>query len=301
MVKNRLRPLTAHSLARPKHTNPKSPLSIPYERELDVALEAVFQAGRRVMEEYACFQAIANAPADISTQADRLSQTIILDHLHAAFPADALCAEESTDLLSEVSLTGPRIWIVDPIDGTRGFARKNDEFSIMVALVEESRMAVGVVFEPAKERLTYATSGGGCWKRDQKATQPASCRVTTVTELSKATLVQSRSRNPDQPSSQVKAIQPARIVETYSAGIKLAMVARGEADIYLNTYSAFHDWDICAGHMLVHEAGGKVTGLGGQELRYGLPGAWQRHGVLASNGRLHDPALEALASIRTVK
>ena len=86
----------------------------PYQHDLDVALEAVNEAGIAIMEEYARFLAIANAPADISTVADRLSQNIILDHLHAAFPADALCAEETTDLLSEVSQTGPRVWIVDP-------------------------------------------------------------------------------------------------------------------------------------------------------------------------------------------
>lgn len=253
-------------------------------------------AGDRIMDEYANFQIIADAPADISTQADRLSQNIILDHLHAAFPADALCAEETTELLPQIPQTGPRVWIVDPIDGTRGFARKNDEFSIMVALVEKGQIAVGVVFEPAKRRLTYATASGGCWKRDQNTTPPVPCHVTTVAMLSKATLVQSRSRNPGQPPRGVKALQPARIVETYSAGIKLAMVARGEADIYLNTYPAFHDWDICAGHILVKEARGDVTGLGGQELLYGLPGAWQRHGVLASNGQLHEASINALKS-----
>jgi len=273
------------------------PLTTPFQRELDIALEAAFQAGNRVMEEYARFQAIANAPADISTEADQLSQSIILDHLHAAFPVDALCAEEDSDLLAQVSQPDPRVWIVDPIDGTRGFARKNDEFSIMIALVEESQLALGVVFEPAKARLTYATWGGGCWKRDQKSEQADSCRVTNVAELAKATLVQSRSRNSGKSSPKIQSIQPGRVVETYSAGIKLAMVARGEADLYLNTYSAFHDWDICAGHILVLEAGGKVTGLGGQELRYGLPGALQRHGLLASNGQLHDATLQALASI----
>ena len=120
--------------------------------------------------------------------------------------------------------------------------------------------------------------------------------MSACAELTQATLAQSHSRNPGKPSRYVKALQPAHVIETYSAGIKLAMVARGEADIYLNTYDAFHDWDICAGHILVDEAGGRVTGLGGQELVYGLPGAWQRHGVLASNGQLHDPAVEALAS-----
>jgi 3'(2'), 5'-bisphosphate nucleotidase len=269
-----------------------------YDHELAVALDAVEQAARVIMEEYVRFQVIADAPADISTDADRLSQDLILKHLHAAFPGDALCAEETTEAFADVRQTGSRIWIVDPIDGTRGFARKNGEFSIMVALVEQGRIALGVVSEPAKERLTHAVRGGGCWKCDggDSSAEPTLCRVSACSELAGATLVQSHSRNPDQPSPQMKALQPARVVETYSAGIKLAMVARGEADIYLNTYAAFHDWDICAGQILVDEAGGRVTGLGGQELHYGLPGAWQRHGLLASNGKLHYLAAQALTS-----
>jgi 3'(2'), 5'-bisphosphate nucleotidase len=268
-----------------------------------VALDAVRLAERAVLEEYTRFQVIANAPADISTDADRISQNLILKHLHTAFPSDALCAEETTETFAEVPQTGARAWIVDPIDGTRGFARKNGEFSIMVALVEQGRMALGIVSEPAKKRLTYAVHGSGCWKRDggiregEAPAEPIACHVSSCQDLPQATLVQSHSRNPDKPSRLVKALQPARVIETYSAGIKLAMVARGEADIYLNTYAAFHDWDICAGHILVEEAGGHVTGLGGQELHYGLPGAWQRHGLLATNGRLHNAALQASASI----
>ena len=91
------------------------------------------------------------------------------------------------------------------------------------------------------------------------------------------------------------ALAPANIVESYSAGIKLALVARGDADVYLNTYEAFHDWDICAGHILVTEAGGQVTGTGGQVLHYGLPGAWQKNGLLATNGLLHSAALKVIA------
>src|SRR2546427_707403 len=83
---------------------------------------------------------------------------------------------------------------------------------------------------------------------------------------------QRRSRHPDK-SRGGQAFHPARIIESHSAGIKLALVARGEADLYLNTYDAFHDWDICAGHILVAEAGGKVSGLRGEELHYGLEGA----------------------------
>jgi 3'(2'), 5'-bisphosphate nucleotidase len=112
--------------------------------------------------------------------------------------------------------------------------------------------------------------------------------------LAQATVTQSHSRNPSQPSPQLQAIHPARVIETYSAGIKLAQVARGEADLYLNTYDSCYDWDICAGQLLVEEAGGRVTNLLGQAPRYGLPNSLQPNGLLASNGVLHESALAAL-------
>lgn len=265
-----------------------------YEKELDAALEATERAGNAVLQQYEKFKAIPNAPADISTEADRQAQEIILQHLRHAFPTDAFCAEEATPTLAAAARIGPRLWVVDPIDGTRGFARKNDEFSVMVAFVDQGTIGVGVVLEPAKGRLTYAVHGGGCWKRDGEAASPTPCQVSDVSELAASALVQSRSRDPGVPSGHVKAIGPARVVETYSAGVKLVKVARGEVEIYVNRYLAFHDWDICAGHILVEEAGGRVTGLAGETLRYGLPEAWQRHGLLASNGRVHDAALAAL-------
>jgi 3'(2'), 5'-bisphosphate nucleotidase len=267
-----------------------------YSRQLNAALDAASLAGQALREAYARFQVIPNAPADISTDADRQAQEIILQHLHRLFPQDALCAEEATDTLAGAVQTGARLWIVDPIDGTRGFARKNGEFSVMVAFAAQGQMVLGVVLEPARERLTYALRGGGCWRRDGGQKTEVACRVSTTHALHDATLTQSHSKVPGTRSRLVQALNPARVVESYSAGIKLALVARGEADIYLNTYDAFHDWDICAGHILVIEAGGKVTGLAGQELVYGLPGAWQRHGLLASNGRLHEAALVLTAS-----
>lgn len=268
-----------------------------YQKELDVALEAIDLAGKAVSKHYEDFKAIPNAPADISTEADRQAQEIILRHLHRVFPADAFCAEEATAALAEAPQTGPRLWIVDPIDGTRGFARKNDEFSVMVAFVDQGKIGVGLVLEPAKSRLTYAVHGGGCWKRDGTAATATPCQVSHVSTLAASALVQSRSRDPGVPSGHVKAIGPARVVETYSAGVKLALVARGEVEMYVNRYLAFHDWDICAGHILVEEAGGRVTGLHGETLQYGLPGAWQRSGLLASNGHIHDAALNALKDV----
>jgi 3'(2'), 5'-bisphosphate nucleotidase len=268
-----------------------------YERELQTALEAAQRAGQELKSRYQHFQKIADAPADISTDADRASQEIILSLVRSAFPEDALCAEEQTATLAGAKQTGPRLWIVDPIDGTRGFARKNGEFSVMVAFVEEGRIALGVVLEPAFNRLTYAVRGGGCWRRDGAEPDATRCRVSAVADLASAALIQSHSREPGTRSRWVEALKPAQVIESYSAGIKLARLARGEADLYLNTYENFHDWDICAGHILVEEAGGKVTGLKGQVLRYGQEGAWQRDGLLGTNGLVHEAAVAAIAQL----
>ena len=263
-----------------------------FQVELETALAAAQEASAAILTAYAEFTAIPDARSDITTHADRLSQEIILSRLHARFPDDALCAEEQTPTLAGKPHTGRRLWIVDPIDGTRGFARKNGEFSVMIGFVADGAIAVGVVQEPALGRLTYAVRGHGCYRKDGDAA-PERCHLTATDTLSAATLTQSHSRT-GMPSGPARALAPAKIVEKYSAGLKLALVARGEADVYVNTYDAFHDWDICAGQILVEEAGGKVSGLAGQTLQYGIEGAWQRHGLLATNGGLHDAALARL-------
>jgi 3'(2'), 5'-bisphosphate nucleotidase len=263
---------------------------VSFTTELEAALDAAELAGKELVRLYTDFQVIPDAPADITTEADRRAQEIVLTRLIHQFPDDAFCAEEATPSLAGRLGVGPRLWIIDPIDGTRGFAQKNGEFCVMIAFVAEGGIGAGVVLEPARARLTYAVRGGGCWIRDH-ASPPILTAVSSRAKVSDATLTRSRSKRTD-TSHHVGDIRPARILESYSAGIKLALVARGEADIYLNFYRAFHDWDICAGQILVEEAGGRVTGLHGEELRYGLPGALQEHGLLATNGKVHQEALK---------
>jgi 3'(2'), 5'-bisphosphate nucleotidase len=263
-----------------------------YARELEVALEAAVLAGEYLRTAYESFIAIPNAPASISTEADRTSQDLVLSHLAGTFPDDAICAEEGTETLKRARRNGPRLWVVDPIDGTRGFVMKNGEFSVMIGLVADGRVVVGVVLEPALNRMTFARLGNGCWVRIG-ASEPTRCRVTTTNVLSESVLVQSHAKKGETPWP-VAAIQPRRVVETYSAGVKLAMVARGEVDLYVNTYANFSDWDICAGDLLVTEAGGKVTEIAGGPTRYGTPGYAQCGGLLATNGLLHAEAVARL-------
>jgi 3'(2'), 5'-bisphosphate nucleotidase len=255
--------------------------------DLATARVAANLAGEEILRLYAQFEAIANAPANISTEADRRSQELILKHLSQSFPQDAFCAEETTPTLDKVRRAGRRLWIIDPIDGTRGFARKNGEFSVMIALVEGGRPVVGVVLEPARGRVTYAVRGEGCWREDGKEIRQR-CRVSAVVEWAGSTLVRSRSEKGQAPPSCLQTQ-----LFTYSAGIKLALVARGEADVYTSDYHGFHAWDICAGHILVEEAGGNVTDARGDPIVYAEDGANEISGVIATNGPLHASALAA--------
>lgn len=263
-----------------------------YQDELVAARHASALAGRVILNHYESFERIADAPSSISTQADYDAQDAILSFLSSAFPDDAFRAEEKTPALCGLKPHGPRVWVIDPIDGTRGFAMKNGEFSTMIALCVDGEAVVGVVAEPVKGRTTFAVRGGGCWK-DHGAASTA-VRVSHATELSAATLTQSHTKPNRGPQAAVLALGPWRIVETYSAGIKLALVARGEADLYPCDYDALNDWDLAAGHILVEEAGGRVSDLRGQPIRYGAETPTPPFGVLATNGWLHDMVLARL-------
>jgi 3'(2'), 5'-bisphosphate nucleotidase len=264
---------------------------MPWDKELNVALQVAEEVAERIRQEYQAFVAIPDAPADISTPVDRLAQELILERLHHHFPQDALCAEENIQGFEAVARHGVRTWVVDPIDGTRGFARKNGQFSVMIGLLFEGAPVVGVVAEPASHRITFARQGGGCWTYVGDATATR-CQVSRRT-IDECILVQSWSR-PGSISRAATLLEPKHVQQTYSGGVKLACVARGEADVYANTYETFHDWDICAGHLLVTEAGGCVSDLFGQPIVYQAADFAQRRGLLATNGLCHAQALQRL-------
>jgi 3'-phosphoadenosine 5'-phosphosulfate (PAPS) 3'-phosphatase len=267
-------------------------MMLDFTEELAAAREVAQLASELLRREYENFTAIPDAPVTISTHADKASQQLILDFLHKRFPNDALCAEESTPDFDSLPKTGTRAWVVDPIDGTRGFARKVGQFSAMIGFLWNGEPVAGVVAEPAQNRYTFARKNGGCWWHVGNNT-PTQCRVSSR-GFAELVLVQSWAKT-GMSSKPVAALTPARVIETYSGGVKLAAVARGEADVYANTYEAFADWDICAGHILVTEAGGVVTDLAGNPITYQGANSKQLRGLVATNGIIHTEAVTRLA------
>lgn len=258
-------------------------------REMRTAIEAAKLSEKVVMDFYKSLSQIADAPADITTQADRDSQDIILRRLYEEFPGDGFLGEENTPAYQELPKTGNRMWIVDPIDGTRGFAKKNGEFCIMIAMVQNHEVQLGVVLDPTRNRLTFAERGAGCWRRDGRMPD-LQCKVSSNGHSNRLVLARSRPKVAGKLEGKSLLLAPEKLLETYSAGLKFAAVARGEADAYTNDYPTYNDWDICAGHILVEEAGGRVSSLAGRPLLYGRTDI-QQDGFLASNGILHQALL----------
>lgn len=269
--------------------------NMAYEQELAAAIQAAKLAGEYIRKEYELFTPIPNAPVTISTHVDHQSQDLILNFLSNRFPDDSFCAEEKTATLAACKSTGQRMWVVDPIDGTRGFAMKNGQFSVMIAMTLQKQPVVGVVYEPTIDRLTYATYSGGCFMQTGNSS-PMICRVSSRKVMDGLVVVKSHSK-PGSSSPEVAVLAPTTLIETYSAGVKLAIVARGEADIYPNDYSRFSDWDICAGQILVTEAGGKVTQLRGEAVSYGNESYAQQGGLLATNGLLHEQTVQRMLAL----
>jgi len=265
-----------------------------YRKELEAAMAAASLASTIILEAYETLVADPAAQANITTKTDLASQEAILNYLMQRFPSDAFAAEEDTETLKKANKGGNRLWVIDPIDGTRGFVRKSGEFSVMIGFCIDGQVMAGVVHEPALQRITYASHEQGCWSRTA-GQRPVACLVSETAALSGAVLARSHSKDPTDPGELGTRLGLSQFLERYSAGVKLAAVARGDADLYINDYPSYRDWDLCAGIILVQEAGGKATDWAGKPLEFGRPGNLQDRGLASSNAELHEEILKRLA------
>jgi len=255
-----------------------------YERERDTAVRAARAAGAIVRDYYEGRGDIAlrqkghdNPLTAADEDADAHIKAVILD----AFPDDGWLSEETRD--SRERLGKSRVWVVDPLDGTKEFTQHIPEFCVCIALTVDGRPVVAVEYNPAADRLYCAVRGQGT------TADGAPARVSTQTSVAAAQVLASRSED---KRGEWDLYKPrCRVVRTGSVAFKLAELATGHGDATF-TLTPKNEWDVCAGSLLVEEAGGRVTGLDLQPLRFNQADPL-RPGMIASNGHLHD-ALVAL-------
>jgi myo-inositol-1(or 4)-monophosphatase len=257
-----------------------------FAREREVAVCAARDAGAIVRRHYACgVEAREKGPDSPVTVADLEADACIRRLVARAFPDDGWLSEETAD--STERLARRRVWVVDPLDGTKEFIQHIPEFCVCIALVEDGRPVVAVSYNPATDRLYAAVRGAGTTVNDVPV------RVSATARVADAVVLASRSEDKRGEWDAFKGRVHVRL--TGSVAFKLAELATGAGDATF-TLTPKNEWDICAGTLLVAEAGGRATDLAGAPLVFNQPSPL-RPGMIASNGVLHDGLLALIREV----
>ena len=259
-------------------------------KELDQTKKVIKKAGDKVMDYYSedldpdTHYKDEDSPV---TKADLASEKEILEGLQD-FGYGIL--SEETDQEND-RLNKEKVWVIDPLDGTKDFLQQTGEFTIMIGLVKNGESVLGAVYQPAKDILYFATKGDGAYKQigDQ---DPVQVFVSSEQESQNMSMLVSRNhlRKPEQQAAEKLGI--GRLQPCGSAGLKISKVAEGRNEVYINSSDKTGEWDICAADIILSEAGGKITDLNGNKIKYNKKNTINENGFVVSNGELHDDIIE---------
>jgi 3'(2'), 5'-bisphosphate nucleotidase len=223
------------------------------------------QAGAAILEVYRQpIDVIAKADASPLTIADLRSHETITQGLAALTPDVPVLSEESSEIPFETRAQWRRFWLVDPLDGTKEFLARNDQFTVNIALIEDHLPVFGVVYIPAQDMMYWGGKAHGAFR--QHGTSPAEqIRVRTRAPAT-LRIVGSRSHASDALTQVLPRLGSHDLVQVGSS-LKFCLIAAGEADVYPR-FGPTSEWDTAAAQALVEGAGGKVVTRGGSPLRY---------------------------------
>jgi len=223
--------------------------------------EILREAGKAIMDVYQSgFSVELKNDRSPLTKADKLSHEIVAGYLktHSPFP---VMSEEGKEIPFEERMNWEQFWLLDPLDGTKEFIKRNGEFTVNLALIRGDRPVAGAIYVPAKDILYYAAKGMGSYKQESGKTT----KLPHKTRSNRFTVVGSRSHVSEEFESYVRIVEQRHgAVEIISAGssLKFCLVAEGSADIYPRLGPTM-EWDTAAGQIIVEEAGGRVLEVGG--------------------------------------
>ncbi|HSV36333.1 MAG TPA: 3'(2'),5'-bisphosphate nucleotidase CysQ [Ramlibacter sp.] len=223
-------------------------------------------AGREVTAVYATdFASWSKDDASPLTQADLRADAVIRKGLEAAFPGMFILSEESSSQAAQPQQT---FFLVDPLDGTKEFLKRNDEFTVNIALVHGGEPIAGVVLAPALGELFYAARGLGAWLRTGEG---AAVALKTAPSINTASLrvIGSRSHGGDALAAWLDRLDREYTFLAAGSSLKFCRIAQGAADIYPRL-GPTSQWDTAAAQAVLQEAGGAVLDPQGQPLAYGL-------------------------------
>ena len=243
-------------------------MTAAYSVEIGPLLDVARRAGAKIMEIYARdFEIDYKADESPLTEADKAGNEVIMEFLQTEHAGTPVISEENKQLDYSERRDWTQFWLVDPLDGTKEFIKKNGEFTVNIALVENGVPVIGVVYRPVTDTMYLGVVGEGAW-RIEGAAEPVKIEGGPhYSEKDKITVVASRSHLTAEVEAFVEELRAAgKTVEFLSAGssLKLCLVAEGNADVYPR-FGPTMEWDTGAAHAVATAAGRKVLDAGTRE------------------------------------
>jgi 3'(2'), 5'-bisphosphate nucleotidase len=264
------------------------------EQELEIVKNIAREAGRILLKFYADDHDVQwKGYDDPVTAADHAASEYIVAELSRHFPHDGILSEEARDDQSRLGKS--RVWMVDPMDGTKQFIERLGEFAVMIGLAVDGEASLGVVYRPVDDRMFYAAPGTGAFLEEQWTTRRL--RVGATSDPAQMAAAMSRSHHSPKVDLINERLGIRNHVRSGSVGLKVGLIAEGHAHLYLHLGAKTNHWDTCAPEAILREAGGVMTDTRGEQLRYNTAQVRNLHGVVASNGTIHDQALKVAAAV----
>ncbi len=244
-------------------------------RRAAAAIMAIYEGGFEVSEK-----------ADLTplTAADMASHRILEGELGALDATALALSEESSPERFAQRHGARRVWLIDPLDGTREFVKRNGEFCINVALVEDGEAVVGVLLHPPSGVIWCAYKGGGAWRIDADSQRPIEVARQSAQP---PRVVGSRSHKNAAVAQYVAALGEAELCSRGSA-LKFTLVAEGQADVYPRLASRCSEWDVAAGQCVIEQAGGALVDIDGSPWRYNRRESVIVHNFIGYGDRSRD-------------
>jgi len=266
-------------------------LPAPLNRELEVAVTLAEQAGNILLKYFSpSIEVEWKGKNNPVTAADREASRFLVNELHTNFPGDAILSEEEHDDRSRFN--AERVWIVDPLDGTKEFIAHRTEFAVMIGLAIEGQARLGVVFQPNSGKLYYA-AGTGAYLRHQGALRQL--HVSREQDFSKSVMALSRSHLSPSVEDLRRRLGIQRTIQIGSLGLKVGLVSEGLAHLYVQGRGTCL-WDTCGPEAILRDAGGEITDKTGAAIRYDVEDVRNLNGVVATNSLLHDRVIAAVSA-----
>ncbi|MFW5877208.1 MAG: 3'(2'),5'-bisphosphate nucleotidase CysQ family protein [Myxococcota bacterium] len=222
--------------------------------------------------------------SDPVTEADRQANEYVVAELRKLFPNDGVVAEETPD--QSDALKHGRCWYVDPLDGTKEFIAKNGEFAVMLGLAIDGGARLGIVYQPAADKLYRGVVGQGAFLEQGGRTEEL--HVSEVSDPAALRLVVSRSHRSEATDRIKERLGIVHEACSGSVGLKIGMIAERRADLYVHPSDRSSAWDACGPEAVLRAAGGRFADMAGRPFRYGGVDMGNRHGILACNTAAFD-------------